>query len=131
MQSFKEFFNNDIVQEATGIVNWTLPMINMDMPEITKSAQKIGVEIKQLQAALKNAKLIDLPDQFWKTLKNPNVSQTASQISKDANKPQMGKNSPAPIVLMKDNQTYVIGGNSRLMAAKAVNIKPKVLAVMM
>ena len=47
MQSFKEFFNSDIVQEATGIVNWTLPMINMDMPEITKSAQKIGVEIKQ------------------------------------------------------------------------------------
>jgi len=131
MQTFKEFFNNDIYQEATGIVNWMLPMINADMPEITKSAQKIGVDIKQLQAALKNAKLIDLPDQFWKTIKNTNVSQTATQISKDATKPVIGKNSPAPIVLMKDNQIYVIGGNSRLMAAKALNIRPKVLAAMM
>jgi hypothetical protein len=136
MQSFKEFFNNDIVQEEMGMVNWITPMINTDMVEIQKSAARLKVDLKSLQSALKTAKLTDFSkiqggDQFWKTLKNTNVAQTSSQISKDANKPKTGINSPAPIVLVKDNQINIIGGLARMMAAKAVNAKPKVLVVNM
>ena len=136
MQSFKEFFNNDIYQEEIGMVNWIPPMINTDMADIQKKAQELKIDLKILQSALKTAKLTDFSkitggDQFWKTLKNTNVALTASQISKNAGKPQPGTNSPAPIVLVKDGKITCIGGNSRLMAAKAINAKPKVLVVNM
>ncbi len=42
----------------------------------------------------------------------------------------MGKKLPAPIVLMrKGKPPYLVGGNSRLMASRALGTKPKILAV--
>ena len=139
MQNFKEFFNNDIYQEITSLANWVKPPA-INMSDIQKSAQILKIDFKALQDALKspNTKLMDFSEikgadgnTFWTTLKNPNIAKTSAQIVKDANAPKPGTFSITPIVLVKDGKITCIHGESKLFAAKAVNIKPKVLVVNM
>lgn len=84
-----------------------------------------------------------LSDKIWSQLNNTDswdeqsknmeyVEKIAKQEEKDLPSIIDGIKSgsiPAPIVLQKDGKYELIGGNTRLMAARALKIRPRVLMI--
>ena len=46
-------------------------------------------------------------------------------------KTQSGGTLPAPIVLMQNNEPYLVGGNTRLMVSRAMGVQPMILKVVL
>lgn len=84
-----------------------------------------------------------LSDKIWSQLNNTDswdeqsknmkyVEKIAKQEEKDLPRIVDGiksGNIPAPIILQKDGKYELIGGNTRLMAARALKIRPTVLII--
>ena len=87
-----------------------------------------------------NAKLVTLTDEIWRKLGNTDswetktwdeVKERADEYGKDwetvAEGMRNGDELPAPIVVKWKNGTYrLIGGNTRLMVARVLGIRPKI-----
>ena len=61
------------------------------------------------------------------------VNSLAKQYGRDVSRLtqvfQKGGDLPAPIVLIQNNNSYLIGGNTRLMVVRALNVRPSVMMV--
>lgn len=128
-------------KKAGKSTKWHKPNLEEESGEINRTAKSLKIEPKKLMQACKTAELESLSDKDWSRLENSDSYDTDT-IEKAAGKAKeynrdiartlngMGKEMPASIVLFRKGQPpYLIGGNTRLMSARAVGAKPKVLAV--
>lgn len=110
--------------------------------ELSRTRRTLGLPASKLHAAVKRARLGTLSDKHWSKLQNTDSWKTgktkAHRLAKEYGrdiKPIMhglkhGSKMPAPIVLhRKGEDPYLVAGNTRLMAARASKIRPKVLHV--
>ena len=127
-------------------IQWTMPNIQEEMDEFLRTAKTLRIDQKQLLQATKTAKLVPLDERTWSSMQNTDsykniapgdmntVNSLAKKYGRDVGRIvqafQQGGSLPAPIVLMRNNQSYLIGGNTRLMVARALKMQPKVLMVM-
>lgn len=123
---------------------WHRPDVSRDGEgeELSRTRRSLRVPAKELHAAVKKAKLGVLSDKHWEKLQNTDSWQAtkadthrlAKKYGRDV-KPifrgiKKGDKMPAPIVLhRKGKAPYLVAGNTRLMAASATKIRPKVLHV--
>jgi len=99
-------------------------------------------EIKRIKKQFVQKNLQPLSDSVWKKLQNTDswaiknledVIKLSQEYGRDwesiKNALQSNKELPAPIVLRRGGSYELIGGNTRLMVAKALNIRPTVLLI--
>ena len=125
------------------------PDLESEIGEIERVANKFDPTNKArfilafLQEA-RSAPLVELSDQLWRHLDNTDsfqfgpgdwesVARHADYYKRDwqllKQKMESGKSVGAPIVVKVENQMHLVSGNTRLMIARALGIRPKVLLV--
>lgn len=123
--------------------NWVSPSLIRERGEIERTAEALQIDYESLMYAAKKGKLQTLDDATWDRLENTdsqkttvlrNAKRLAKEYGRDADSIIQGFNSgepmPAPIILLRKNHApYLIGGNTRLMIARALKIQPMALIV--
>lgn len=120
--------------------SWIKPSLEDEAGEIERTSQDLGIPKEKLDKAGRAAKLEPLDEDTWSKLENTDSYDTdtvgkAQKLSKKYNRDiasvlnGMGKELPAPIVLIHKGTPYLIGGNTRLMASRSIGAKPKVLMI--
>lgn len=128
---------------------FSAPNLESESSEIERVANefdptnKEGFILKFLQRA-RSAPLVAMSEQFWQHLDNTDsfqfgpgdwdaVARHADHYERDwqslRQKMESGKPIDAPIVVKIENQMHLVSGNTRLMIARALGIRPKVLLV--
>jgi hypothetical protein len=110
--------------------------------ELSRTRRTLKIRAKDLHAAVKTARVGDLSDAHWAKLRNTDsykatrsdAHHAAKRYGRDVKKIfhglKNGHKLPAPIVLhRKGKAPYLVAGNTRLMAASASKVRPKVLHV--
>ena|GEM_PF-3342051 len=122
---------------------WRKPDVLEEVSEIYRTAEALKIDRKVLMKIVKESETLEtLDDETWKRMKNSDSWETvtvdeANGRAYDYDRDiasvfeAMGKELPAPIVLMHDGTPYLIAGNTRLMASRALKVRPKVLMVRM
>lgn len=119
---------------------WRKPDVEEEASEIRRTAEELNLDPKKLREKVEGSKLETLDDETWEKLQNADSweSDTVDEANGRAYDYDrdiarvfegMGKELPAPIVLMHKGTPYLIGGNTRLMASRALGIRPEVLTV--
>jgi len=122
---------------------WRKPDLGDEMGEIERTAEELGVDPRKLKHAAKKGGVSKLSDKDWEGMENTDSWETdtpekardlAKEYERDISRVEAGLdkggNMPAPVVLFrKDKPPYLIGGNTRLMAARAKGIRPKIWKV--
>ena len=136
--------SSKVIAEAkakAGETTWSPPDLAEEEGELTRTAEALGVDPEALQQAAQSAQLEDLDDDVWSELENTDSFDTdtvekAVALAKEYNRDidrvlqGIGKDMPAPLVLLREGEPpYLVGGNTRLMAARATGAKPKILAI--
>lgn len=144
--TFKEWLNmSEATQQAfdpRGIkpVSWQMPNILEERGEITRQAQELRMDWRQLMNPIRQSRLTFLDDNTWANMHNtestdPNLSlqQLLSWDHRDVSRIlqafQTGGSLPAPIVLVHENNIICLAGNTRLSVCKVLGVRPKVLMV--
>ena len=112
--------------------------------ELIRTRRELRLKSKELHSAVKRARLGQLSDKHWSKLDNTGSWQAnkrdadydAKRYGRDIKSIykgyKTGEKMPAPIVLHRPGKKpYLVGGNTRLLAASAMKIRPKVLHVRM
>lgn len=136
-----------LLQLAESRVNlhWHKPNLEEEYNELKRVADEENISIKQLVAAANVSDVSPLTDSDWDRLENTDSNQSlslkkfraiAKQYNRDSvsieNALRKNVSLPAPIVLHRQEKNpTLVSGNTRLMAAKALGIKPYVLHVYM
>jgi hypothetical protein len=120
--------------------NWVRPSLEEEDEEIVRTAQIFKIDSNILRERFKKAKLVSLTDQMWKQMKNtdsyktismPQALKLAKSYNRDVDQIVKGFNNneqiPVPLVAILNNEPYLVGGNTRLMVARAMKIKPMIL----
>jgi hypothetical protein len=110
--------------------------------EISRTRRQLRLKASDLQSAVKKARLGHLSDKHWSKLDNTeswkankwDANHYAKKYKRDIKSVykgyKQGAEMPAPVVLHRPGkQPYLVGGNTRLLAASAMGIRPKVLHV--
>ena len=122
---------------------WHRPSARTERGELSRVADDEKVPLKHLLNAFKKAKLKPLHHKTWAHLQNTDSQSTKTmakfvktsekygrdwkRVAKGLTK---GHSMPAPIILRrKDGSNTLVGGNTRLMGAKALKIKPHALHI--
>lgn len=138
----REFVRRILEENET---RWAPPDIGEERDEIERSAQDLSVPLDDLIDAIGAAKLGPLSTSEWSSMRNTDSWETddeskaralADEYERDIDRLfdalDSGKQLPAPIVIFpKGHDPYLVGGNTRLMAARARGLTPQVLRVMM
>ena len=123
--------------------SWIAPSIQEEMGELERTAEELSLSLKELLTATQKGTLVVLDDHLWSQMENTDswqttdmdtVEQLGMEYERDVNQlvraMKQGKILPAPLVLIKpDGVPYLVGGNTRLMVARALGIRPKVFLV--
>lgn len=123
--------------------SWIAPSIQEEMEEIERTAEELGLSLKELLAATQKGTLVVLDDCLWSQMENTDSWQTTNidtvqqlgiEYERDVDQlvqaMKQGKTLPAPLVLIKpDGVPYLVGGNTRLMVSRALGIRPKVFLI--
>ena len=131
MKSFLEFIAED--------VTWHKPLLKHEGGELKRVAQEHGLDHSALKASFKAGKQVPLPNHIWKKLQNTDSYHTdtpqkahslAKQYGRDSHSigkvMKNGGNMPAPVVMKHKGEYHLVGGNTRLMMARAHKVKPQV-----
>jgi AAA+ ATPase superfamily predicted ATPase len=131
MIKFKQYYSDN---------NWIKPDLEKEKAEIDRTADVFKIDSSILYEKLKNAKLVPLNNNLWKKMKNTdswniNNIEKAEKLSKlyDRNIDEIingfknNQSIPAPIVVISKGIPYLVAGNTRLMAARAMKIRPMIL----
>jgi hypothetical protein len=121
-------------------INWTLPVLNKELSAIQNSVKSLKLNPEQLTTALNQAKLINLPNNVWSKVKNlssssntaltqtpptKQLSQTINPVSAQTIKTKVDLK--APIIIMNNNQPYMVTGSDSFQAARNLGTYPKAL----
>lgn len=131
MKTFAQF----IAEE----VNWHRPLLKHEAGELKRVSQDHGIDHGTLKTAFKNGTQMPLPNHVWKKLQNTDSFHTttpqkahalAKQYGRDSHSigkvMKHGGNMPAPVVMKHKGQYHLVGGNTRLMMARAHGVQPQV-----
>ncbi len=124
--------------------NWVKPSSFEEKGELKRVSSEEDIDLDELIKSFENGKVVNLTNNDWQHLENTDsynieniedVENLANEYGKDwksiLNAFKNNSKLPTPIILIrKDNTSTLIGGNTRLMIAKALKIQPKVLAVL-
>lgn len=134
----------DRAREEAPNTKWKKPNLKHEQGEIERTALDLGIDnYEDIVAKAKESELEPLTEKVWSQLRNSdsygtNTVEEADALAREYNRDianvfdGMGKELPAPIVLLrKGKRPYLVGGNTRLMASRAFGITPKVLIVRM
>ena len=124
--------------------------IEKEKGELRGTAERLQLDYKKLEGAFYVGELEELSDADWSRMENTHSSEyergfretewTKEEVVEEIGESrdhqnifqglENGGELPAPIVLFRnDNPPLCIGGNTRLMACKALGIRPQILAV--
>jgi 2'-5' RNA ligase len=119
---------------------WTKPDLKEEHGEIRRHAKVLGIPHRDLHKAFQRARLVPLKHEHWKKLKNTDswTVKSMGDVEKLANR--YGRKThtiaaafrsksplPAPLVVVDHKGNYhLVAGNTRLMVAKAMGIRPHV-----
>lgn len=134
-------------QPTNKLVHWIMPNIEDEMNEIERTADELNIDLNNLIQATKMSKLVPLDEITWRSMKNTDsyheiekgdmekVYRFADDYQKDVGSIvdafQQGGTLPSPIVLIQNNEPYLIGGNTRLMVSRAMGVQPMILKVIL
>ena len=121
-------------------VRWHMPNIMEERDEITRQAQEMNIDWRQLMQAVRQARIMPLDDNTWANMKNTqstdpslNLQELLSWTHRDVPRIlqafQTGGSLPAPIVLVHQNVPTCLAGNTRLSVCKVLGVRPQVLMV--
>jgi hypothetical protein len=124
-------------------VQWVAPSVKEELPELTRVARAEGIPLRLFIELTLRAELKVLDDAHWSELENTESFETTSMeqakklagaYGNDLDRVVAGLHSgaqiPAPIVLERANGTLtLVAGNTRLMACRALGIRPRVALV--
>ena len=125
---------------------WFKPSWEEEQEEFERSIEDLNisdVSLEDLEDKFESGSLVSLSDDIWRQMENTDswdiksiedAEHYAEMYERDLGgllKALRDKQPlPAPIVLMKpDGVPYLVAGNTRLMASRALNITPKVWMV--
>ena len=127
------------------MIRWKKPDFKSEVQEFERTASEKDMSLDNLIEWYKRGRLAPLTDQILKNMDNtdafpgitlPQAYKQAKKYQKDAERivSQIMKGQgtlPAPIVLKlkKGNKYYLIGGNTRLMIATAMDVKVQVYMI--
>ena len=116
--------------------------IKREKGELRRTAKQLHLDYASLEQAFTNAQVESLSSGDWEAMTNTDSrgewtkERVIAHIGSKRDHAKIfrglenGKELPAPVVLFRaDTPPYLIGGNTRLMACKALQIQPRVLAV--
>ena len=134
--------------------NWISPDLQKERGEIERVSLEVFQEqdtnkfFSQFLKASKEAKLIEISEDMWQQLENTDSFEISSQdwdtvrIHAEDEHPdhprdwkyyktiyEQGGTVETPTVVKRDDRLHLVAGNTRLMVARALGIKPKVLLV--
>lgn len=126
-------------------VKWVQPDIKDEMDEFELHSKTLGLDLERLIESVKQGEVKVLDDETWAAMRNTDswhgiqsgdlksAIQYAKRYGKDVHSIidayKQGKDMPMPIVLMTGASPYLMAGNTRLMVARAMRDRPKVLLV--
>lgn len=120
---------------------WLVPDLEWEEEEITDRAKELGMDPADLEFALDEGEIVELEDEAWEVMENTD-SFDVSSLSDAIHLAHVYRKNyrfvlnafierepvPMPLVVVKkDGTPYLIAGNTRLMFARVLGIKPKVL----
>lgn len=129
-------------------IPWTRPELTVEKGELIRAAQSLAPDrdakafAYDMYRALEQASLHELSDEEWSRLENSDswnikegdfeaVAALAHEYGRDWEKFKTSFESgvpvPAPTVIQFGDRLHKIGGNTRLMVARAMGIRPHVL----
>lgn len=123
------------------VIRWYTPDLAEEREEIQMQARLLGLPVHQIVDSLRKGKLAPLTDTMWASLENTDsygiksledAEALADEYDKDIDLIsagfERGASIPAPMILTFDDRPpYLVGGNTRLMVAKAFGVTPTVL----
>lgn len=122
--------------EAINPLGWE-PIIKAENEEIERTADDLGLPYDIVYNSLVNGKEVTLTDEIWSHLENTdsydiNSEEEAIELAQHYGKDYKSimsaeKTPPALILQYSPNKYYLIGGNTRLMFARAKGINPQVI----
>ena len=122
--------------EAINPLGWE-PIIKAENEEIERTADELGLPYDIVYNSLVNGKEVTLTDEIWSRLENTdsydiNSEEEAIELAQYYGKDYKSilsaeKTPPALILQYSPNKYYLIGGNTRLMFARAKGINPQVI----
>ena len=122
---------------------WHKPDTDEESDEIRDRAKDLGVDHDKLRKGVEKGKVAPLSRKHWKSLENTDSWGTkkmkqVKELSKEYGKDyksvkkgyKKGHSMPAPMIVhRKGKNPYLVGGNTRLMVARAKRIKPHAVHV--
>ncbi len=145
MKSFNEWME-EMIKNQPNNVNWVMPNIQKEMDELERTADTLGIDLNSLIRTTQQSKLVPLDEMTWRSMKNTDsygikkgdmrtVNSLGGGYGKDVGSIldafQQGGTLPAPIVLVRNNEPYLVAGNTRLMVARAMGVQPMILKVVL
>jgi hypothetical protein len=122
--------------EAINPLGWE-PIIKAENEEIERTADDLKLPYDTVYNSLVNGKEVTLTDEIWSRLENTdsydiNSEEEAIELAQYYGKDYKSimsaeKTPPALILQYSPNKYYLIGGNTRLMFARAKGINPQVI----
>jgi hypothetical protein len=124
------------------MVQWVAPSLERERPELRRTAKNLRLTVRLLEAACAVGNVMPLDDDMWAQVTNtesygvrtiPELLELGRQYNRDVNHILAGLRRklcfmPAPIVLTRPHlRPYLIAGNTRLSACRAMKIQPHVL----
>jgi len=127
--------------KKVGGVSWYKPSFEEESDEIERVARDLSLESRDVLSALEGGSLISLSEDTWAHLDNTDSFATKDlsevlRLAEEYDRPSVqsiiekfkhGGSLPAAIVLgLPDGSDTLVGGNTRLMVARAFGQLPKV-----
>jgi hypothetical protein len=114
-----------------------IPILRAENEEIERTADELGLPYDVVYNSLSSGKEVTLTDEIWSRLENTdsydiNSEEEAIELARHYGKDYQSimsaeKTPPALILQYSPNKYYLIGGNTRLMFARAKGINPQVI----
>lgn len=129
--------------EQISVPRWQKGPIELELDELPGHSKRLGFAIEDFVRAYDQAELVELSDEDWGRLQNcDSRGQTWTIEDIDEyrgherdvhgikDRLPTGREIYAPVVLYRaGHNPFLIGGNTRLMLATALKVRPKVVAV--
>jgi hypothetical protein len=122
--------------EAVNPLGWE-PIIKAENEEIERTADDLGLPYDTVYNSLVNGKEVTLNDEMWSRLENTDsydihskeeAIELAQHYGKDIQSILSAEKTPPALILQySPNKYYLVGGNTRLMVARANGKNPQVI----
>jgi hypothetical protein len=118
----------DIIKKHKKSFTWEKPSKDEEKNEFSRYPKKYWNKFEA-------GRLVDLDEKTWSNLKNTDsysikdidhAKELANIYKRDIESILKADKLPAPIVVEKNKEYELVSGNTRLMVARALKIKPKI-----